>query len=379
MPNHEQTHTDLDAEIGGNTGVRIDPDALSGFMAAVLTRAGMLPDQAATASQVLTYASLRGVDTHGIRNLRPIYVAEIEERRANLRPHYTIEHETPISARVNGDASNGLVAGAWAMALAIEKAKQQGIGMVAMHNSRHCGAVGYYTWQAAQQDLIGIAMTGRFYARERNYGVPPLYGAMAKFSTNPLAIAFPTQNEPIWNFDMATSVVPFNRVWMMRDNNENLPLGWGVDEQMQPTTDPDKAVLVLPLGGDREQGGHKGYGLSMMVATLCNVLSSGWSQLHEDDPEAFDGYKMTGDGHFFAAMRVDLFRPLDDFKRAMDAMIRSLHQAPKAPGCDRIYVAGEIEHETALQRRSQGIPLSAAMVNDMRILAAKYAIALPFD
>jgi LDH2 family malate/lactate/ureidoglycolate dehydrogenase len=248
--------------------------------------------------------------------------------------------------------------------------------MVAMNNSRHYGAAGYYSWLAAQHDLIGISMTGRFYANDRGYGVPPLYGATAKFSTNPLAISFPTQDEPVWNFDMATSIVPFNRVMMLRDNDETIPLGWGLDENLQPTTDPAKTMLVLPLGGTRELGGHKGYGLSMMVSVLCNILSSGWSQSFIGDPEAFDGYKMLGDNHFFAAMRIDLFRPIDEFKRGMDAMIRSLHAAAKAPGHERIYVAGEIEHETEIKRMQEGIPLPNAVVEDMRQLAGTYKTLL---
>lgn len=352
----------------------ISADALHSFIRTVLERAGMLPEHAATSADVLMYASRRGVDTHGIRNLLPIYVREIEEKSVNLRPTYQIEHETPISARVNGDEGNGLVAASWAMKLAMEKAKQSGMGMVAVHNSRHYGAAGYYTWLAAQEDLIGISMTGRFYANVRDYGVPPTYGSTAKFSTNPLAISFPTDKEPLWNFDMATSVVPFNRIMMLRDNDETLPIGWAVDEDMQPTTDPTKARLVLPLGGSREMGGHKGYGLAMMVSALCNVLSSGWNQLHEGDPQAYDGYKTQGDGHFLAAMRIDLFRPLDEFKRGMDAMIRSLHESPKLPGHDRIYVAGEIEHETEQQRLTNGIPLPKQVVNDLNYLGERYGV-----
>ncbi len=351
-------------------------DALHKFISSVLTNAGMLPDQAATAADVLMYASRRGVDTHGIRNLMPIYVKEIEEKRVNLRPNYKIEHETHISARVNGDEGNGLVAATWAMKLAMEKAKQSGMGMVAVNNSRHYGAAGYYTWLTGQQDMIGISMTGRFYGSERDYGVPPTFGASAKFSTNPLAFSFPTDKEPLWNFDMATSLIPFNRVTMMRDAGQVLPAGWALDANMQPTTDPTLARFVPPLGGTREMGGHKGYGLAMMVSSFCNVLSNGWSQLQDDNPEAFEGYRTRGDGHFLAAMRVDLFNSLDDFKQGMDAMIRSLHESPKLPGHDRIYVAGEIEHETEISRLANGVPLPTQVVADIEYLSEKYGVEL---
>ena len=351
-------------------------DALHTFITSVLHKAGMLPDQAATAADVLMYASRRGVDTHGIRNLLPIYVKEIEEKRVNLRPTYKIEHETPISARVDGDEGNGLVAATWAMKLAMEKARQSGMGMVAVNNSRHYGAAGYYTWLTGQHDMIGISMTGRFYANERDYGVPPTFGASAKFSTNPLAFSFPTDKEPLWNFDMATSLIPFNRVTMMRDAGQTLPPGWALDANMQPTTDPVLARFVPPLGGSREMGGHKGYGLAMMVSAFCNVLSNGWNQLQDNNPDSFEGYQMRGDGHFLAAMRVDLFNSLDDFKKGMDAMIRSLHQSPKLPSHDRIYVAGEIEHETEIKRLAEGVPLPKQVVADVKYLSEKYGVEL---
>lgn len=115
----------------------------------------------------------------------------------------------------------------------------------------------------------------------------------------------------------------------------------------------------------------------MMASVLCNVLSGGWEQLYGDDPAAYDGYKLHNDGHFFAAIRVDLFRPVDDFKRGMDAMIRALHDSPKASGHERIYVAGEIEHETELKRLRDGVPLSQVVLNDLRELSAQYDVPLP--
>jgi LDH2 family malate/lactate/ureidoglycolate dehydrogenase len=175
---------------------------------------------------------------------------------------------------------------------------------------------------------------------------------------------------------MSTSIVPFNRVVMMRDNGEAIPLGWGVDADGQPTTDPDQVRFLLPLGGTREQGGHKGYGLAMMVSVLCNVLSGSWDNLYGDDPEAYAGYKLKNDGHFFAAMRIDLFRPVEEFKRGMDAMIRALHDAPKASGHNRIYVAGEIEHESEQQRLREGIPLTPYVLAELQALAAQYGVPL---
>jgi LDH2 family malate/lactate/ureidoglycolate dehydrogenase len=354
----------------------IQADQLHTFVYNVFVQAGLPADHAADAADVLLYASRRGVETHGVRNLKPIYINQIAQGKLNLHPHFTIEHETPISARVNGDAGLGLVAGCWAMRLAMQKAQSAGVGLVAMHNSYHYGAAGYYPYMALAHDLIGISMTGRFYGRDQDYGVMPTFGSKSMFSTNPLSISFPTLEEPAWLLDMSTSTVPFNRVAMMRDNGEAIPLGWGVDADGLPTTDPDQVRFLSPLGGSREQGGHKGYGLAMMVSVLCNVLSGSWDNLYGDDPEAYQGYKLKNDGHFFAAMRIDLFRPVEDFKRGMDAMIRALHDAPKAPGHQRIYVAGEIEHETEQQRLVEGIPLTPYVLAELQELSERYGILL---
>ncbi|MEZ4861037.1 MAG: Ldh family oxidoreductase [Caldilineaceae bacterium] len=347
-------------------------DDLQSFVCTLFERMGCLPDHAVDATKVLLYASRRGVETHGVRNIKPIYYRQIKNGIANLRPQFKIDHETPVSARVDGDAGLGLVGAPWAMRLAMAKAKTSGIGLVAMHNSYHYGAAGYYPWMALAEDMIGISMTGRIYAGGSEYGVLPTFGAKAMFSTNPIAISAPTAEEPPWLLDMATSTVPFNRITMMRDNEMMIPLGWGVDESGQPTTDPGKVRNLYPLGGTREQGGHKGYGLATLVTILCNVLSGSWDMLGEGK-----AYGLNNDGHFFAAMRVDLFRPLAEFKQGMDAMIRALHESPKAAGHDRIYVAGEIEHETEQERLRTGIPLTETIVEDLRELGKEYGAPFP--
>lgn len=350
----------------------IGADALHHFVKTIFERLGCLPEQAADATDVLLYASRRGVETHGVRNVKPIYYKQIKNGLIHLRPQFKIDYETPVSARVDGDAALGLVGGPWAMRLAMTKAKQSGIGIVAMHNSYHYGAAGYYPWLAVQEGMIGMSMTGRFYPGGSQYGVLPTFGANGMFSTNPLAISFPTLEEPPFILDMATSTVPFNRIAMMRDNNLNIPLGWGVDSDGNPTTDPGQVRNLYPLGGTREQGGHKGYGLMTMVSVLCNILSGSWNPLNEGK-----ALGLNNDGHFFVAMRVDLFRPVEEFKRDMDAMIRALHDAPKAAGHDRIYVAGEIEHETEQERLRNGIPLTEFVVNELQEIGAEFGVTLP--
>ncbi|OUC08207.1 hypothetical protein RY27_10360, partial [Litorilinea aerophila] len=243
-------------------------------------------------------------------------------------------------------------------------------------HSHHFGAAGYYPWMALQQDLIGIGLTGRFAARGAEIGVVPTFAAVPMFSTNPISIAFPTAEEPPFLLDMATSITPYNRVKMYQELGRILPLGWGMDDQGQPATDPAVVRRLYPLGGSREMGGHKGYGLAMVVEVLCAGLSGEWCDGHDEDDRCFEGYAQTHDAHFFGAIRVDLFRPLEEFKRSMDAMIRALHAAPKEPGQERIYVAGEIEHETEQERRRKGIPLPANVVADLQELSRRFDVPL---
>lgn len=355
----------------------VDHNALHAFIRQVFEATGVRPEHAQDGADVLMWASRRGVDTHGVRNLRPLYLRLIDQGLINLDPAFRIEHETPVSARVDGDGGLGLAAACWAMHLALDKARQSGVGMVAMRNSYHFGAAGYYPWLALQRDMIGVGMTGRFSGQGADYGVPPTFGAKAMFSTNPLSIGFPTADEPPYLLDMATSAAPYNRVAMHRDNDLPIPPGWGLDADGQPTVDPAAVRQLIPLGGSRALGGHKGYGLAMMVEVLCGVLSGAWMDGAGEDPEAFEGHHQQGDAHFFAAIRVDFFRPLEDFKRGMDAMIRALHAAPKVPGQKRIYVAGEIEHETEQERLAQGVPLTPTIVADLEELSRRFGVPVP--
>ena len=351
-------------------------ETLHAFTRSVFEKAGLSPEHAADGADVLLWASRRGVDTHGVRNLKLIYLRMLEEGLINPNASFSVEHDTPVSARVNGGGGLGLAAASWAMRLAMDKAEQSGMAFVTMRNSFHLGAAGYYPAMALERDMIGLCLTGRFNPQGTEIGVPPTFGSMPMFSTNPIAIAFPTDKEPPWVLDMATSLAPYNRVVLHRENGLPVPPQWGLTDDGQPTPDARLMHKMWPLGGDRAHGGHKGYGLSMMVATMCTVLSGGWDEGHDGDEAAFNGYKQSGDSHFFGAIRIDAFRPVDGFKRGMDAMIQALHAAPKEGGQDRIYVAGEIEHETEQKRLRGGIPLTAVTVADLREVSEKYGVVL---
>jgi L-2-hydroxycarboxylate dehydrogenase (NAD+) len=354
----------------------IQAELLRNFATTVLERVGIPSDQAADAADVLVWANLHGVDTHGVRNLKKLYVDFIAGGRIKAASEIRVEFETPISARLDGDGGLGLAAGCWAMRYAIDKARQSGLCLVAMRQSQHFGAAGYYPMLAIPHDMIGLSMTGFFFAEGVEAGVLPTFGQKPMLSTNPLSFSFPTEQEPPFLLDMATSVVPFNRIEMRQELGQTIPLGWGLDAQGQPTTDPSAVRALLPLGGTREQSSHKGYALALLVEVLCAVLSGGWSQVSDTETGPGGQYKQQNDAHFFGAIRVDYFRPADEFKRDMDAMIRAIHAAPPAPGHDRIYVPGEIEHKTKQKRLREGIPLPPNVVASLQALSREYEVPL---
>jgi LDH2 family malate/lactate/ureidoglycolate dehydrogenase len=350
---------------------------LEEFSAAVFEKAGIPMEQARRAAGVLSWANLHGVDTHGIRNLKPMYIDPLATGKIRNNVELKITHETANSAVVDGDGGLGLVAADWAMRLAIKKAEQSGLCLISMRNSHHFGAAGYYSMQAAHHDMIGISMSGYFFAEGSEYGVLPTFGKEPMLSTNPMSVAFPTESNPPFLLDMATSIVPFNRVMLMKESNQAIPAGWGLDSNGKPTQDPAELRQLFPLGGSRELGGHKGFGLGLMVEIFCAMLSSGWTYTSEVSKAIeFNRYKQHNDAHFFGAIRLDLFRPANEFKKAMDSFVEAIHQAPTAPGHDQIYYPGEIEDLTRKERAIIGIPISDAVWFDLQSLAKKYGVLL---
>lgn len=352
--------------------VRIPAVRLRQFTQAVLEQVDVPSDQAADAADVLVWANLHGVDTHGVRNLRPNYVNRLLNGHIKPRPEFRIEHETSVTARVDGDRGLGLAAGPWAMRLAMRKAKEHGVGIVAVNNSHHYGAAGYHAMMAVPEDMIGISLTGMLFPKGSPIGVVPTFGKQPMLSTNPIAVAAPAGVEAPFLLDMATSITPYNRVMLYREVGQAIPLGWALDENGVETTDATVAKQLLPLGGSREMGGHKGYGLAVMVEILCALLSGGWDKRE-------DGYSQVGDGHFLMAIRIDAFRPVSDFKAGMDAMIDAFHQSPAVEGRERVMVAGEPEAKTAKRRNENGIPLPPNVAGDLVALSEQFNVPLAFE
>ncbi|MDO8670822.1 MAG: Ldh family oxidoreductase, partial [Dehalococcoidia bacterium] len=316
-----------------NTLVRVDARALREFVVRVFEKLNVPSEDAEAAADVLVQSDLRGVDSHGVARLGKYYVAGLQMGSINPRPEIKLVKETPATALIDGGSGLGMVVGTKAMNYCIRKAKQSGAAFVTVRNSNHFGIAAYYAMMALPQDMIGISLS------QANARVVPTYGRKPMFGTNPISVAVPTKDERPFVLDMATSVVARGKLEIAAREQLPIPLGWALDLDGNPTTDAAAAIesrANLPLGGMPETGGHKGYGLALVVDILAGVLS-GWGA-----GASIKGLKV---GHFFGALRIDGFRPVDEFKEMMDEMLGAIKASPKVPGQDRIYIHGEMEFE----------------------------------
>jgi L-2-hydroxycarboxylate dehydrogenase (NAD+) len=352
-------------------------EKLSEFSARVFQYFGVPEADAGQAARVLATSDLRGIDSHGVARLHT-YFDMLTLGRINPRPRIRIVRELPSVATVDGDNGLGLVVGPRANEIAMEKAEAVGSGWVSVRNSNHFGIAGYYPLKALERDLIGWAMTNSTKL------VAPLWGAERMLGTNPIAIAFPGKDEPAIVIDMATSATAYGKIEIALRKGRPIPDGWAIDSTGRGTNDPRSMIeggALMPLGGDREHGGHKGYGLSAMVDILSCVLSgANWGPfappfaLRQEIPSRSVGQ---GIGHFFGALRIDGFIDSDEFKGQIDEWIRVFRATKPAPGTPGPLIPGDPEREAEVVRREAGIPLVRAVVDDLRHISKHTGI--PFD
>lgn len=348
-----------------------DSQALKGFAIRYLTRYGIKTDDAAITAEVLASADMRGVDSHGFIRLQSYYGSRLANGQIDPDAKLTIVNET--TATLAMDANNGLghPAGVKTMQLCIEKARVSGAALATVRNSNHYGIAGYYAMMALPENMIGVSFT--------NSGplVAPTHGKKALLGTNPIAVAVPADKQRPYVLDMATSIVPIGRVTVYEKNGKSIPAGWGIDDEGKVTENPS-AVLnggaLMPLGGIELMRGYKGYGLALMVDIFSGVLAgSGFGELvyganHPDTSRV---------GHFFAAIRIDAFRAIDDFSTDMDHLIEMLKKSPKAAGEERIFIHGEKEFEKADRALIEGVQLSDVTVKTL--IEAGDQAGVPFD
>ena len=347
------------------------------FTIAIFRQIGCPEKDAHTAAVTLLSADLRGIDSHGVARLIG-YVRLQEAGRANPKPNIRVIHETPSTAVVDGDSGLGLVVAPFAMQVAIEKAEKVGTGWVSVQNSNHFGIAGYHALQAVKKDMIGVAMTNA------SALVAPTFSVERLLGTNPICFAIPAGEEPPFVADLATTTAANGKLEILQRKSEEAPLGWIQDKEGNPSVDPHElrsGGALLPLGGDRDHGSHKGYALGAVVDILSAVLSGAnygpWVPpfpAYVPMPVDMPG---KGIGHFLGAMRVDAFRPADEFKHHMDNWIRRFRSAKPAPGHDKVLIPGDPEREMETERLAAGIPLLPAVVEDQKALALKLGVAFP--
>lgn len=347
------------------------------FTQSVFQKMGCPPEQATIAATTLLSADLRGVDSHGVARLSG-YVRLWEAKRVNATPDIKIIHETASTAVVDGDSGLGLVIAPFAMQVAIEKAKQVGTGWVSVQNSNHFGIAGHHAMMALEHDMIGMAMTNA------SPLVAPTFSTDRMLGTNPICVAAPAGDEPAFVADLATTTAANGKLEILQRKNLQTPDGWVQDKDGNPTNDP--AILknggaLLPLGGDKEHGSHKGYALGAVVDIFSGLLSGAnyapWVPpfpAYVPMPAQQPG---KGIGHFLGAMRVDAFRPANDFKKDMDHWIQGFRSCKTIPGEEKVLVPGDPEREFEKERKEKGIPLLPAVVEDLMKLATRFNVLFP--
>lgn len=349
-------------------------EALREFSTRVFIHFGVPKSDATQAADVLASADLRGIDSHGVARLYS-YFGLLSEGLINPKPKIQTVRSTASTATVDGDNGLGLVVGPQANQIAMDMAEKAGSGWVSVRNTNHYGIAGYYVLKALERDLIGWAMTNSTKL------VTPLWGAERMLGTNPIAIAFPGKEEPAIVIDMATCAAAYGKIEMARRKGEEIPRGWAIDTSGRGTTNPDDIPAggaLLPLGSDRERGGHKGYALAMMVDILCGVLGgANWGPftppfaLRLEFPKRSVG---KGIGHFFGAMRIDGFIDADEFKRQVDDYVRTFRATKPAPGTNGPLIPGDPEREAEKLRREKGVPLVLPVVEDLREISKKTGV-----
>jgi L-2-hydroxycarboxylate dehydrogenase (NAD+) len=357
---------------------RVSYQELYNFTETVFKKIGCSTEHAMQASTVLISADVRGIDSHGVARLSG-YLRLHEADRVNASPDIKLVHETPSTATVDGDKGLGLVVAPKAMKIAIEKAKQVGSGWVSVKNSNHYGIAAAHAMLALEHDMIGISMTNA------SALVAPTFSVERMLGTNPICVAIPAGKQPAFVADLATTTAANGKLEILQRKKKEAPVGWVQDKEGNSSTDAHALKTggaLLPLGSDRDHGSHKGYALGAIVDIFSAVLSGAnygpWVPpfpAYVPMPENMPG---EGIGHFFGAMRIDGFRPAEEFKKHMDQWIERFRSAKPINGEQKVLIPGDPEREAEADRMKNGIPLHEAVIEDLKQIALKYGIPFFF-
>ena len=346
--------------MSGDDVLVVPADRLADYCARILEGLGVPADQAAVVAGSLIEADLRGVESHGV-HLMALYADRL--RGGHLKPvtEVTVLRDEGSSALLDGGQGLGQISGMAAVDLAVSKARQYGVGAVAVRNSSHLGALGWYTMRGADAGCITLA------AQNGPPFVPPFGSVTGIFSTNPMSYAVPAGEEPTLVLDMATTAVAGNRVLLAQKRGDaEIPAGWANDDRGRPTTDPARAS-VRHL---QWFGGYKGYGIALLIEILAGVLTGASFGLVDREPGELTGFDRVTRGYLFVALDPSHYGPMDAFRADVDRLVRDIHAAEPAEGVDAVLVPGELEHRRRAQRLADGIPLAPALVDELDRIGA---------
>ena len=342
--------------------VRIKADDLRSFTREVFVRAGCPPADAETEAEVLVWANLRGVDSHGVLRI-PTYVANIQDGLMNPRPNIRVVNETPATVLIDADRALGAVVTTMAMRLVMRKAKEVGIGWGLIRNTTHQGAMGYYSLMAAREGVAGIAIV----CSPPN--MAPAGARAAGVHNSPITIAVPADRRSPLVLDMATSVAAGGKVQLAVDKGAPIPIGWALDKDGNPTTDPKVATILLPFGGP------KGSGLAMMFECLSSLMVG--NPLLEPALSGRQRERRVIQNSIVAAIDIGTFTDVAAYKTHVDGLVDGIKALPKADGVKEVFVPGEPEERVARDRARNGIPLPEGTIRNLQAIAQRFELAMP--
>jgi L-2-hydroxycarboxylate dehydrogenase (NAD+) len=343
--------------------VRIRISDLEKFITRAFEAVDVPGEDARVIAELMARADVNGSDGHGVFRL-PQYIRRIKGGAVNVRPNIRLERETAAMALVNGDNGMGHLVMRFATETAIEKAKQTGVAWVGARWSNHAGPASLYATMALEHDMIGLYLA----VGSANH-LPPWGGLDMLLSTNPLAVAVPAGNGPAVVLDMATTVAAYGKVKTKAQRGETMPVGWMMDRNGQPLTDPKRANegFLLPIGE------YKGYGLALIIGLLAGTLNGAAMGTDVVDFNA-DDTSATNTGHAIVVISIKAFGDVAEFKRKVDALAVDIRNSKRLPGIDRIWLPGEQSYAKRLDRLERGVPLPAPLLATLRELAAELLI-----
>jgi L-2-hydroxycarboxylate dehydrogenase (NAD+) len=337
---------------------RVPAAQLAAFIDRAFVAAGLPAGDAETLAHLMVEADLRGSDTHGVIRL-PLYVRRIRAGGVNAKPDIRIVSDRPSAALIDGDNAMGHLVMRRAAEVAIDKARKTGVGWVGARMSNHAGPAALYVTMPLKHDMIGL-----YFAVGSNNHLPPWGGSESLLGTNPMAVAVPAQDEPPIVLDMAPTVAAYGKVRLKAQRGEPMPVGWMIDKEGKPLTDAKRADEghLLPIGD------YKGYGLSLIIGLLAGALNRAAIGRQVIDFVKETG-KATNTGQAVAALAIETFMPVAEFKRAVDQLIRDIRNSRRLPGVERIWLPGEQSHAKLLERRTHGVPMPKALHENLDAVA----------